>query len=198
MKQLTLVLLVANLVNTLWCENSWKWPKPLQMGTHLIVLSESYSMDTNMAGLKWFSKKLCVTVIWMKVASASKGLTLLMLRLRSSKSQGHRDFWKPCKLCCGAIHWIALTEYFQMSTHLPGFQPFFRFLHHFVMAKLATSSIRVKHNGADTGEVTLTHYNPIISQGQILLLVAWSNWNSMFCFSSLFLTYWDKVTTNQL
>ena len=31
-----------------------------------------------------------------------------------------------------------------MSTHVPGFQPLFSFLHHFVLAKLATSSIRVK------------------------------------------------------
>ena len=32
-----------------------------------------------------------------------------------------------------------------MSTHLPGFQSFLKsFLHHFVLAKLATSSIRVK------------------------------------------------------
>ena len=32
-----------------------------------------------------------------------------------------------------------------MSTHMPGFQSFFRFLRHFVLAKLATSSIRVKN-----------------------------------------------------
>ena len=31
-----------------------------------------------------------------------------------------------------------------MSTHMPGFQSFFSFLCHFVLAKLATSSIRVK------------------------------------------------------
>ena len=30
-----------------------------------------------------------------------------------------------------------------MRTHLAGIQSFFRFLHHFVLAKLATSSIRV-------------------------------------------------------
>ena len=30
-----------------------------------------------------------------------------------------------------------------MNTHMTGFQSFFRFLHHFVLAKLATSSIRV-------------------------------------------------------
>ena len=31
-----------------------------------------------------------------------------------------------------------------MSTHLPGFQSFFRFLHPIVLAKLATGSIKVK------------------------------------------------------
>ena len=31
-----------------------------------------------------------------------------------------------------------------MSTHVPGFQSFFSFLIHFVLAKLATSNIRVK------------------------------------------------------
>ena len=31
-----------------------------------------------------------------------------------------------------------------MSTHEPGFQSFSGFLHHFVLAKLANSSIRVK------------------------------------------------------
>ena len=41
------------------------------------------------------------------------------------------------------IHRIALAEYSQMSTHLLGLQSFSRFLHHFVLAKLATSSIRV-------------------------------------------------------
>ena len=30
-----------------------------------------------------------------------------------------------------------------MSTHMPGFQSFFRFLHHFVLVKFATSSIKV-------------------------------------------------------
>ena len=31
-----------------------------------------------------------------------------------------------------------------MSTHVPGFQTFFSCMHHFVMGKLATSSIRVE------------------------------------------------------
>ena len=35
-----------------------KCMKPWQMGTHLRELSESYSMNTNMIGLRWFSKIL--------------------------------------------------------------------------------------------------------------------------------------------
>ena len=33
-----------------------KWIKPWHMGTQLRVLSESYSMNTEMAGFKWFLK----------------------------------------------------------------------------------------------------------------------------------------------
>ena len=73
-------------------------------------------------------------------------LTLLMVRLLSSKEQGCKDFLKPPKNRIVGIHWIALTEYSQMSTHLPGFQSVFSFfLHLYVSAKLATSSIRVKY-----------------------------------------------------
>ena len=47
-----------------------------------------------------------------------------------------------------SIHWKALAEYSQMSTHLPGFLSFSGFLHHFVLTKLATSSISVKSNSS--------------------------------------------------
>ena len=53
-------------------------------------------------------------------------LTLSMLSLLLSKTPEHKDFWKPSKPCHVGILWIALAEYFQMSTHLPGFQSFFR------------------------------------------------------------------------
>ena len=53
-------------------------------------------------------------------------ITLRMLRLLSSKTQGCKDFWKTSKPCCVGIHWLALTEYPQMRTHLPGFQSFSR------------------------------------------------------------------------
>ena len=67
----------------------------------------------------------------------------LLLRLHLYKAQGRQTFENHC---CVAIHWIALAENSQMSTHLPGFQSFFRgFLHHFLLATLATSSKRVNH-----------------------------------------------------
>ena len=67
-----------------------------------------------------------------------------MLRLLSSKAQGRKDFGKSSKPCLVGSHLKALDECYQMSTHLPGFQKFSGFLHHFVLAKLATSSISVK------------------------------------------------------
>ena len=73
-------------------------------------------------------------------------LTLPMLRLLSCKAQGRKDFWKPSKPCHIGIHWIALTEYSQMSTHITGFHSFLGFSHTFVLAKYATSSIRVTVN----------------------------------------------------
>ena len=65
-----------------------------------------------------------------------------MLRLLSSKAQRHNYFLKPLKPCHVGIHWIALAEYSQRSTHVRG-PHFSGFLHTFVMATLATTSIRV-------------------------------------------------------
>ena len=53
---LTLMLLVTNLANTKWCKKPEKWPKPWQMGTHMKVLGESFPINANMAGFRWFSK----------------------------------------------------------------------------------------------------------------------------------------------
>ena len=41
------------------------------MGTYQRVLNDSYPMNTNMTGFRFvFSKKLCLLVLWIKVASA--------------------------------------------------------------------------------------------------------------------------------
>ena len=49
----------------------------------------------------------------------------------SSKAQGSKDYWKPSKPCHVGIHLKALSEYYQMSTHLPWFQWFLSFLSSF-------------------------------------------------------------------
>ena len=43
-----------------------------------------------------------------------------------TKAQGRSDFWKKSQPCHVGIHWKGLDGSYQMSTHLPGFQPFCR------------------------------------------------------------------------
>ena len=59
-------------------------------------------------------------------------LTLPMLRLLSSNAQ-------VCKPCHVGIHWIALTEYFHMSTHVhvPAFQSSLGFFASFCIGKIS-------------------------------------------------------------
>ena len=53
------MLLVANVPNTKWCNIFFfKWLNPwfqFYMATYLRVCSESYPMNTNMTGFRWFS-----------------------------------------------------------------------------------------------------------------------------------------------
>ena len=46
------------------------------MGTHLRVLSESYPMNTNMTGFRWFSKLFASLCFVMKVVFALEGLNI--------------------------------------------------------------------------------------------------------------------------
>ena len=64
-------------------------------------------------------------------------LTLPMLRLLLSEAHGRKDFCKPSKPRHVGTHWIVLTEYSYMSTHLPGFQSFFRFFSSFCIRQIS-------------------------------------------------------------
>ena len=79
----------------------------------------------------------------------------------------------PCHV---GIHWIALAEHSQVSTHVPGFQSFFSFLYHFVLAKLTTSSMRV-NKGKSSG------YNAKSEQVNTTRLVSLGV--ACYCFSPL-------------
>ena len=52
-----------------------KMNETLAHGTHLRVLSESYLMNINMTGFRWFLKNLCILAHWTKVTSGLEGLT---------------------------------------------------------------------------------------------------------------------------
>ena len=54
-------------------------------------------------------------------------LTVSMLKLLLSMAEKCKKFWNPTKTCNVGIHWKALAEYYQMSTHMPRFQSFFSF-----------------------------------------------------------------------
>ena len=73
---LTLMLLEATFDYTKLCKNPEKLLKTLHMVTYLIVLGESFQMNTNMTGFSFF-KNLCVMVLWTKVAPALEGLSPL-------------------------------------------------------------------------------------------------------------------------
>ena len=78
------------------------------------------------------------TIFTTRITNPSSAKTIF-----SKSKTMQRFFWTPSKPCHVGIHWIAIAEYSQMSTHMPWFQSFFKgFLHHFILAKFATSSIR--------------------------------------------------------
>ena len=52
-----LMLLVTNLANTKRCKETGEGLNTWHMGTYLKLLSESYPLNTNKAGFRWFLKK---------------------------------------------------------------------------------------------------------------------------------------------
>ena len=59
-----------------------------------------------------------------------------------------------------------------MSTHMPGFQSFSSFLHHFVLTKLATSSQSVNTFNAESTFVKNTRTKRIVSHLNRVVLVS--------------------------
>ena len=90
-----------------------------------------------------------------------------MLRLLSSKAQGCKNFRKTSKPCHVGIHWIALAEYSQMSTYVPGFQSFFRFF-----ASFCIGQINHWHMG--------THMRVLSESFQMNTNMTWFRWFSKF------------------
>ena len=105
-----------------------EWKLLVEIG--LIIAFLKFSNTTLVDELSWKLSDHKHTLV-------VNGLTLPMLRLLSSKAQGHKDFRNTSKPCHVGIHWKALAKYFQMSTHMPGFWSFFRFLALFCIGQIS-------------------------------------------------------------
>ena len=55
------------------------------------------------------------------------------------KVKHHENQLNPCHV---GIHWKALAEFSQMSTHLPWFQSFLSFLSSFYIAQISNNQLR--------------------------------------------------------
>ena len=75
-KELTLILLVANLANTKWCKTTRKMTETLAHGYSSESTQRELSNDYQHHRVYMVFKDLCVLVLWAKVAPALEGLTL--------------------------------------------------------------------------------------------------------------------------
>ena len=91
-------------------------------------------------------------------------LSLSMLRLLLSKAQKLKNLWKSSKPYHFGIHWKALIEYSQMSTHLPGFQLFFSFFTIFCIDQISHQ----QHKGYyEVIFKSITKFDIILSRGTL-------------------------------
>ena len=68
----------------------------------------------------------------------------LLRKTQGSINEGGKHFWNPFKPCHVGILWILSLSSLRWVPMCQGFNHLSGFLHHFVLAKLATSCIRAK------------------------------------------------------
>ena len=99
---LTPLLVVPNYANTKVYKKTW------HIGAHLMVLSKSYPMKTNMTGIRWFVKNLCVLALWAKVSSA------LEIKLKKNNYVQSNMFQSNALICKNA-HMCQTWAYFRFK-----------------------------------------------------------------------------------
>ena len=104
---LTLIMVVANLAITKRKKNFKKY---WHMGTYLRVLSESFPMNINMTGLKWFSN-IFFLVLWTKIDLALEGLnTFLTVHWLGMYNQYRLGIVKIIKITPMQIHKMFILQ----------------------------------------------------------------------------------------
>ena len=80
------------------------------------VLSESYPMNTNMIGFRWFSKNTCIFVLWMTVASALEGLKVrLTYRINGLDWSCGCTGWTDTSSVLGAHSELVVATFLQVG-----------------------------------------------------------------------------------
>ena len=104
----------------------WKTFKPCHIGIHWKALTEHSQMSTHVAGVQSFFERFFASFCIDEISHQQISV-------------------KPFKPCHIDIHWIALTEQSQMSTHVAGLQSFFeRFLASFCIDEISHQQMSVK------------------------------------------------------
>ena len=116
----------------------WKYENRLKsyhVGIHLIVLVEYSQMSTHVPGFQSFFRFFASFSIGKISHQQHKGWGCLGYLCPMHKKA--KIFENRLKSYHVGIHLIVLVEYSQMSTHVPGFQSFFRFFASFSIGKIS-------------------------------------------------------------
>ena len=117
-----------------------KWPWPWYLQRWVAVPQPAPSSFISIISLPGAVSPLLITIScnhcsltnWLLAALTHS--CLIYFRQRHKNPEKFEKLLKPCHV---GIHWIALAEYFQMSTHLPGFQWFSGFFASFCIYQIS-------------------------------------------------------------
>ena len=95
-------------------------------------------------------------------------LTLLMNAeatfIQSTRMQRFLKTFKPCQV---GIHWIALAEFFQMNTHLPGFRSFSTYFASFCIDQISHQQHNIRVSSPERYNLPCKGFG--LSRHQLLL-----------------------------
>ena len=102
------------------------YPHPIvALASHVQILTMSYPIVNSL--VLYYCYKASSVAFECCVGSTPFNLNPSNAEATFVRSTLTQNSWKPSKPCHVGIHWKALAEQSQMSTHLPGLRSFFRY-----------------------------------------------------------------------
>ena len=120
-----------------------KWYSTLIEKNYENAVVNSIAGKVSKRNLTLFYRFLAKSPLTKFISESTYFLNSFNAEAPASKALGHKDFLKSSKPCHVGIHWIALAEYSEISTHMPGFQSFFRVFESFCIGQISHQ----KHKG---------------------------------------------------